>query len=488
MRLPKIKKPQDWKASLKTRSFRAGGYSVAAAALVLAIAIAANLFVGALPASLTQMDLTSGKLFSLSEETETLLEGLEEDITLYWVVQSGYEDPDLETLMGRYTSLAPSITLEKIDPDVYPAFAQQYTDGDVYNNSLAVVCGDRSRWVSNDEIYLYDYTNYYYDGTYEVSFAGESALTSAISYVTSQDLPRVYTLTGHGELDLPASFQSAVASQNMELVPLSLLTVEAAPEDAGCILVNAPQSDLSSQEITLLQDYLQAGGSLFLLTDPLADGQALPNLEGLMAGYGVTAQTGIVLEGDQNFQLSQGPYYLLPELGSHTITDPLLEGGYYVLLPVAQGLTVSETLPDGVSVTSLLTTSASAFSKVSGYAMDTYEREEGDLDGPFDLAVAITQELDEESSAQIVWVSSSSLADEDADSWVSGGNLDFFLNALGWMCDHQESITIHAKSLDYETLTMSGGTSAILSLFVVGLIPLAYLLFGFFTWIRRKRQ
>lgn len=488
MRLPKIKKPQNWKASLKTRSFRVGGYSVAAAAIVLAIAIAANAFVGALPATVTQWDLTSGKLFSLSEETETMLESLEEDITLYWVVQSGYEDPDLETLMGRYTALADSITVEKIDPDVYPAFAQQYTDGDIYNNSLAVVSADRSRWVSNDEIYLYDYTNYYYDGTYEVSFAGESALTSAIDYVTSDALPRVYTLTGHGESDLSASFQSAVASANMELNPLSLLTVEAVPEDAGCILIHAPQSDLSSQEVTLLQDYLQAGGSLFLLTDPLADGRTLPNLEGLMAGYGVTAQTGIVLEGNQNYQLSQGPYYLLPELGYHTITDPLAEDGYYVLLPVAQGLTVSEELSDDVTVTSLLTTSSSAFSKVSGYVMDTYEQEEGDLEGPFDLAVAITETIDEETEAQIVWVSSSSLTDEDADSWVSGGNLDFFLNALSWMCDHEESITIHAKSLNYGSLTMSGGTSAILSLFVVGFIPLAYLLFGFITWIRRKRQ
>ncbi|MBR5533643.1 MAG: GldG family protein [Ruminiclostridium sp.] len=488
MRLPKFQKPTGWKASLKTRSFRVGGYSVAAAAMVLAIAIAANAFVGALPATLTQIDLTSAQLFSLSEETETMLDGLEEEITIYWVVQSGYEDTDLETLLGRYTSLADSITLEKIDPDVYPTFAQQYTSGGIYNNSLAVVCGDRSRWVSNDEIYLYDYSNYYYDGTYEVSFAGESSITSAISYVTAEDLPRVYTLTGHGESELPSSFQSAIAGQNMTLNPLSLLTVESAPADAGCIIIHAPQSDLSSQEVTILRDYLQTGGSLFLLTDPLSDGQRLPNLEGLMAEYGVTAQTGIVLEGDQNHQLSQGPYYLLPNLGYHTITEPLSEEGYYVLLPVAQGLTVSEELPEGVTVTSLLTTSSAAFSKVSGYAMDTYEKEKGDLEGPFDLAVAITEEIDEETSAQIVWVSSSSLADEDADSWVSGGNLDFFLNALGWMCDHEESITIHAKSLNYESLTMSGGTSAILSLLVVGVLPLTYLIVGIRIWIRRKRR
>ena len=53
-------------------------------------------------------------------------------------------------------------------------------------------------------------------------------------------------------------------------------------------------------------------------------------------------------------------------------------------------------LPEGVSVTELLTTSANAFSKASGWSMTTYEREEGDADGPFALAVAATKEIDDE--------------------------------------------------------------------------------------------
>ncbi len=46
--------------------------------------------------------------------------------------------------------------------------------------------------------------------------------------------------------------------------------------------------------------------------------------------------------------------YLLPDLKSHSITEPLIDGGYYVLLSIAHGLRMSDTLPDGVTVDTLL--------------------------------------------------------------------------------------------------------------------------------------
>jgi ABC-2 type transport system permease protein len=181
------------------------------------------------------------------------------------------------------------------------------------------------------------------------------------------------------------------------------------------------------------------------------------------------------------------PYYLLPSLGSHTITEPLSEGGYRVLLPIAQGLTVSDELPDDISVTELLTTSNSSFSKIAGYQLTTYEKESGDIDGPFALAVAVTQTLDEGES-RIVWVSSSALLDDTASARVSGGNQDFFLNALGWMCEHEESISIHAKSMDREYLTMGNSTASLMTLVIVIVLPLVYLALGIRTWVRRKRR
>ena len=134
-----------------------GGYSVAAAAIVVVIAVVANLLVNALPAGATQFDISAGSMFTMSQETEQLLDGLDQDITVYWLVQSGQEDETLGTLLDRYTSRSDRVTLEKRDPDVDPNFVQEYVTGTVYNNSLIVESEARYTYVSYEDIYTYEY-------------------------------------------------------------------------------------------------------------------------------------------------------------------------------------------------------------------------------------------------------------------------------------------------------------------------------------------
>lgn len=475
-------------ASFQTRAFRVGGYSVAAAIIVLAIAVAANLLAGALPAEMTQLDMTSNQLFSISQQTQKLVSGLDTEVTIYWIVQADAEDTVVEKLLSHYESLSNMVTVEKRDPDVYPTFAQQYTTETVYNNSLIVVAGERSSYVSYEEIYVYDYTNYYTDGSYTVNFDGEGALTSAIDYVLSEDLPKLYTLTGHGESTLGDTFSSAVEKENIQTAQLSLLTLEAVPEDADCIVIYCPQSDIAQEEKELLETYLASGGNLILITDPPEE-DSLPNLEALMESYGVTAQPGLVVEGNQNNYAWGTPYYLLPDMNTHTVTDPLIQGGYYVLLPIAQGLRISSDLRDGLSVTQLLTTSNSAFSKIAGYGLTTFEKEDGDVDGPFALAVAIEDTAQDGTVSNLIWVSSGALLDEQTNTQVSGGNQDLFLNMVNFLCEPEgSSIAIHSKSLSTDYLTMSSGTATMISICILAIIPLGYLAVGICIWVRRKRR
>lgn len=486
-----MKKPNfSWKRvvdSFSTRSFRAGGYTVAAAAIVLAIAVMVNVFAAALPASVTKFDTTANQLFTLSEQTEKLVGGLPDEVTVYWIVRSGREESYLESLLSRYQSLSDKIRVVKKDPDVFPTFTQQYTDS-FTENSLIVEAGERYRYVDYNDIFVMDYTSYYYYGTENWSFCGESELTSAIDYVVSENLPKVYLLTGHGESSLSDSFTSAVKQQNIETAELSLLTLESVPADADCILINAPQSDISLDEQSKLLEYLGNGGNLFLITDPPKSGE-LTNLEALMADYGVTTVDGIVVEGDQSHYVWGTPYFLLPDIASHAITTPLTDGGYRVLLPISQGLTVADDLRDTLSVTKLLTTSSSAFAKAAGYDLTTYEKEEGDVNGPFALAVAISDTVDDGITGDIVWVSSAALVDDQTNTQVSGGNQDFFLNALGYLCQaEQSSLSIHAKSLSSDTLTMDSAAVSALTVAVVGVIPAAVITLGIVIWIRRKRR
>lgn len=439
---------------------------------------------GALPASWTKVDLTDTGLYSLSSQTEQLVAGLEEDVTVYWIVQDGSQDSTMEQLLERYKSLSKHLDVVEKDPVVYPSFAQQYTDATLYNNSLIVVCGDRSRYISYYDIYVTDYSSYYTNGTTSTQFAGESELTSAIDYVTNEDLPMVYTLTGHGESDLPSELSEGAEDENLLLEELSLVNGEDVPEDADAIILYSPQRDISSDEKDALLTYLQGGGKLLLVTD--YTDTDMPNLAELMEYYGTALMDGIVLEGDSDHHMRGYNYYLLPDINSHDITQPLMDG-YYILMPVAQGITVSDELRDGLTVTQLLTTSDSAYAKADGYNITTFDKEEGDTDGPFALGVAITEEV-EGGQTGIVWLTTSYMFDSDNNMRVAGANNDLFLNALDWMCQRESAISIRAKDLSTEYLTVPSSTTSTWSLILVAVVPLTFLAGGAVVTIRRRRR
>ena len=195
-------------------AFQGGSYSLAITAVVLAILVAVNVLVSALPSHLTQYDISAAKLYSITSNTKVVVNALEEDVTIYWIVQSGEEDDVIESLLDKYDSLSDHITVVKKNPDVYPTFAQQYTDETVQNNSLVVECGDRSRYIGYDDIYIQEADMYSY--SYNTSFDGEGAITSAIDYVVTEDLPQLYLLEGHGEQELPATFSEQIEKENIE--------------------------------------------------------------------------------------------------------------------------------------------------------------------------------------------------------------------------------------------------------------------------------
>ncbi len=71
---------------------------------------------------------------------------------------------------------------------------------------------------------------------------------------------------------------------------------------------------------------------------------------------------------------------------------------------------------------------------------------------------------------------------------VSGGNLDLFLNAISWMCGHEDGISIHSKSMNYEYLTISSSSASVMTAVIIWLIPALFLGTGVCVWLRRRRK
>jgi len=188
------------------------------------------------------------------------------------------------------------------------------------------------------------------------------------------------------------------------------------------------------------------------------------------------------VEADREHFAFQAPYVLLPEMASDEITDSLIEANYYPIMPISLGLTIQGTSGNG-TVTELLSTSDSAFSKIAGYSISSYEKEEGDIDGPFAVAVSIKGRND----GRIVWFASSALLDDMYNAYSSGANVDMGMKALSSLIGESEAMAIRSKSLDYNYLTISDSTSSLLKVVMIGIFPLVYLGVGICVILRRRR-
>ena len=469
-----------------TRSSKMGSYSFFLTVVVLAILVTVNIALSFLPDSYVQEDLTANQLYSISSQSKVMLSSLEEDITIYWVVTSGEEDEYVEKLLHNYEDYSSRVTVEKKDPDLNPDFTNNYTDETIYNNSVIVECGDKYRYISYQDMYETSSMSYYSMYSSADEFAGESLITSAISYCTTEELPVIHILEGHGEAELTESFQEALERDNLETETLSLLNSETVPEEVSCILVNAPSTDISETERDMLLDFMERGGRVLIISGT-AEEEQLPNLKSVMENYGISVLEGVVVEENTDNYVYGNPVLLMPEMNSSDITDPLMEDNYQVVVPVSKALDVSEASED-VTVTSLLESSEESFLKDEGYDIETYEQEEGDVQGPLTLAALVTKDLEDDQQMQLVWIASSMMLEEAYNAYSSDANEDFILNVLEMMCEKDDSISVRSKSLTNEYLTISTADSSMIKVATMGMIPGIYLITGIVVAVRRRKR
>ena len=463
------------------RTVKIGGFNFAIIVIVLAIALVLNIFVSVLPENITQLDASSSKLYSLTADSKVVVNALTEDVDIYWISQSGSEDDTIEKLLGKYEAQSSHITVTKKNPDIYPTFASQYTDGTVYNNDIIVCSGDKYRYISMVDIYEYSSTSYYDYGSQATGFDGEGLITSAINYVVSDELPKMYITEGHGEQELSEALTKSLTKANIEFETISLVKSEI-PEDCDILLINGPESDLSENEVEMIETYVAAGGKLIVFKGT-NDGDALENISSLMSYYGIELVEGLVIEEDSSNYAFQTPFILIPELQENDINTSLIEGKSNVIVPIAMGAEISEDSYE-FTVTKLMCSYEGSFSKIAGYDIETYDKEDGDTDGPFAIA-AISE--DYYGDGEVAWVGSSFFLDDTYNSYSSNANSEFFSNLLSDMIDDTTGVSIPSKSLSYNYLTFTESQAATIKTIVIFIIPLIVLLMGVITIMLRRR-
>ena len=479
------KEKRKFRDTVNKKYLKNGSYSSVMIVVFIAIIIVINMIAGNLPSKYTQLDISAEKLYTIGDETKAMLKDLDKDVTIYQIAQSGSEDETISNLLQRYADESEHITVEVKDPVVNPKFVSEYTTDNLSSNSLIVVCGDRNKVINYNNIYQseLDYNTYSYNTT---GFDGEGQITSAIAYVTSEDLPILYTLEGHGEQELDSTIKEDVEKANMDIQSLNLLTEGSVPDDASCLLINSPTSDFSDDEKDAIITYLENGGKAMIFSD--YTGTEMKNFDAILENYGVKRAEGLVFEGDSQHYAMQMPYYLVPTVESTDITSEVASSGYYILMPYAQGIQKTDDVRDTVNIESLLTTSDSAYSKTD-MSSGTLEKEDGDVEGPFDLGVSITESVEDGKETHIIYFSTANLLQGEVNQMVSGGNEKLVMAAFSSLVDSETTTTVSiaAKSLEVSYLTLTAYDASFWKICVIGLIPGAFLVIGFMIWLKRRK-
>lgn len=488
-------------------------------ALALILVMLVNLLISLLPSGIVRVDMTASKLTDLTDFTKEYVASLDEEITLHYVCVTGNEDEAVRTMVDRYDELSEKLSVNEVDPVVHPNFVAGYTDRELSDNSIIVESQKRRKVLDYNDFMVYTvyvtengseytpigemiyadfstfystYEDYFLYGTYtyEVEFAGEGTVTSAIDYVIGDVLPKVYSVTGHGETALTSALLGYLSLDNIDHAELALPTAEAIPSDADCLILNAPQTDLKAHEADLLRAYLLGGGNVILLTDSAQS--ELSVLNGLMNEFGMEAQAGILRENDTSRYYSY-PYFLLPNTaGAQDLYDLT---AYTLLMPYAHPIAMTE-CEYTMTYTSLFQTS-------SHTVLESLEGDEAEADDPddendgsvgaeqdeasYDVGALVKLQTDE-GSGKLCWLGSAMMLGSDYNSAVSGGNYTYFLAILESMCDKTSSIAIDSKSMTESALVLSNGQSSFWAVVIIGLIPLAVLTVGIVIRGRRRRK
>ena len=502
------------------RSSRKSAVSFIWGAALLAALILVNLLVGLLPAKMTKFDVSGMGMTEISAETEKFVSGMKEDVTIYWLCADGEAEERFKLLLTRYEEAGTRVTVEVVDTTERPDFASQYTDTALSDYSLIVKSGRRSTTVEQGDMYyiVNEFINQNLNGgaavplTMEqfdqyrsqiaqyygedianyptsVHFRGEALLTAALDYVTRDYIPHPYILKGHGGVAPSETLNGLIASMGMEVEELDLRVAQTVPRDANCLILFSPEADLSEHEAALVKDYLNAGGSLMLNTSPMTV-QGFSNLLGVCELFGLTAAPGLVEEGDVSY-IAGSVTTLVPTVSAeHTATAYVSQNGFKAQMPKSHAISVATTLPGGVTVTPLMTTSATA----NRVDVNTGALTLG-TPGKLHVAVAATKSVSRgdgtADTAHLTWYGSAEAMTDASATNAKGGNYYYYAATLSLMCEPFVSNYENLASVEAPSEMLSGltvGTAFFLGGVIVLVIPASLLTAGVVIWVKRKKR
>lgn len=526
----KEKKPKKVKAKkpkkLKNQALlRKGSFSVAITAAVLAGIIILNVLVSALSKRFVlEFDMSAEKENSMSEENIDYLKNLDAEVQITVCAtpedyEGGYMSYYAQNLYGvtsdatdyykqtiklldKYPAYNDKISLRYIDTQdsQFTEISSKYSNEKLSYGDIIVSCtkngSERYKIVGFSDVYNLSEDSTYAAYGYTTSTVGgnnvETAVTSAIAYVTSNKTKKAALITGHSKNDYTADYQTLLKENNYEITVISDSMIGSISDEYDAVIIAAPTADFLGAELDALSAFLENDGKLGKGLIFFADASApyLTNLYDFLQQWGIAVGEGILFEtNSQNYMpddpMTMGTY---PTSSDNDITSGmnLCITGYNV------PITAAFESEGNITVTSLMSTPESVVAAPVGTTASWTGADDYTKQSYSSVIQAEMSDYDDDNneiSSYVLAFSSIEFIQSEYNEQPSVANKNITLAAAERAVGAENtgisfiSKTITNESYSDSVTDLSAGIIRILFMFI---LPIACIALGIYIFIRRK--
>jgi ABC-type uncharacterized transport system involved in gliding motility auxiliary subunit len=442
------------------RSSQLGTNTTILSVVVIAILVIVN-FVGFRHHK--RFDLTTEKLYTLSDQTRQVVGGLQKDVTIVRFDKS--PNAALDDQMAEYTSLSHHLKFQNIDPQQKPEVAQQY--GATRMGDVILASGPRKEHL-------------------ETGATSEEDITGAIIKVTQDKVKTVCFVTGHGEKSLTddgedgySHLDAGLKKENYVTKTINLVSEKGIASDCSVVVVAGPTQQFFPQEAEMLNQYLAGSGKGLILVDPQTD----PKLGEIFQAWNTNVGDNVVIDSSGvGSLLGAGPAIpLVTTFGESPITKNFARS--MTFFPLARTVSIADKSKTDPQIVELLKTSPQSFTVPNLKQGQNKLTFNPDTAGPLSLGVAASRKA-EGGEARVVVIGNSTFA---ANPYVGlQKNGDLFYNTIDWLAQDENLISIRPKSQTNRRVTLTQGQSSALTWLDLIILPGIVIFSGVYIWWKRR--
>lgn len=433
-------------------------------------------------------DVTSAQAYHISDTTASYLSNYEEEVTIYVL-----EDEQVFKTQSNLTtqayhvlkdiqSLNNKIQLSYVDLDKHPEFYQQYASESLASNGILVVDRANGRYQYLAYADLFDVSSS--SGDYQVSSLVEQKTARALEYVAGTNPIHMTLVQGHEELDLN-DLSSYFKQNNYEYDTVNLLT-QAIPDDTDILLIAAPTTDYTKDDVQKLENFLNQNGNLGKTIAYFGSGTdaPLPNLDEFLYKWGIKIGDGCLLETDRN-RIYRSPYMPYIDAQDSKYTENMADQKLPIFAPYMQKMEAGTPDDSTITVTPFATTSDTCTVRPSNADENWTYDEKGLTKYPVALAAEKTDTEKKTSSCVLAYASVHILGSMDQRSM---GNGDFILSSFGVAANKPSAVNVSPKLLSAPVLPLTAAQISMFGTIFIFLLPLCFLIIGVLVWMHRREK